>query len=104
MAWGDPPVTVEYVTLQVAVVPLNDDEPLSQEIVLAPSLKTTVPVGVPEPVEIVAVYVTCSPATDGLSAEVRWVVVACWFCTVIWLLSAAEEVHDVLNFELTWYV
>ena len=66
---------LKAVVLKVAVpVELR----LAVPSVVLPSLKVTVPVGVPEPVELetVAVKVTDSPETAGLGEAVTAVVVA----------------------------
>ena len=56
------------------------------------SVKSMVPVGVPEPGELdttVAVKVTCCPVTEGFTDEVIVVVVVSWF--TLWV-SEPEEV------------
>ena len=67
--------------MKVAVPPaLNVTEPR----VPVPSVKVTVPVGVPEPggfTVTLAVNVTGWPQTDGLALELRVVVVGTWLPT-----------------------
>ncbi len=55
----DPVVNADVV--KVAVVPFNVPDP----ILVVPSKNVTVPVGVPEAVDTVAVKVTLCPAVDG---------------------------------------
>jgi hypothetical protein len=69
---------------RVVVPPLRVPEPINVE----PSKNETVPVGVPPPPDdTVAVKMTFWPNTDGLTEEVK-VVVLVWLLTV-WV-SAAE--------------
>jgi len=61
---------------------------------VAPSMKVTVPLGVPAPgatALTVAVNVTNWPNTDGWTEEVTAVVVAAWF--TVWVI--ADEVFPV---------
>ena len=78
MEWGEP-ATSRALVANVAV-PVPSSVPLP--IFVAPSMKSTVPVGVPAPGETgatVAVNVTDWPKTLGLVSEVSAVVVSAWF-------------------------
>src|ERR1051326_5862552 len=57
---------------------------------LVPSLKVTVPVGVPEPALTVAVKVTGRPETDGFWEEARVVVVAAGLRVTLLLVPVAR--------------
>jgi len=57
--------------VKVAVLPLNVPDP----ILVAPSKNVTVPVGVPNVVDTVAVKVTLWPNVEGFNDEVTVVVV-----------------------------
>ncbi len=71
-------------TESAEVMKVATPEPFSVPVpkVAAPSLKVTVPVGVPAPGETaltVAVKVTDCPKTDGLTDDVRFVLVLALF-------------------------
>jgi len=68
----DPVVNVDVAN--VAVLPLNVPVP----ILVAPSKNVTVPVGVPDVDDTVAVKVTLWPNVDGFKDEVTVVVDAGW--------------------------
>src|SRR5579884_359417 len=67
-------------------------------MVVAPSLKLTVPVGVPEPgteTLTVAVKVTDWPTTEGLADELRLVDVPAWF--TVWVRVALVLVVKLVS-------
>ncbi len=73
---------LRLVVVHVAWPELTVCEPPLQVMVADPSLKVTVPVGVPAPggfTLTVAVNVTDWPKTDGLIEEATVVVVGAWF-------------------------
>jgi hypothetical protein len=83
----DPAVSVDV--LKVAV-PVGSGVPVPR--VVAPCLKTTVPVGMPLPELTVAVKVTVCPTLDRFCEEVSVVVVAALliFCVRVLELAAKE--------------
>ena len=72
----DPPGTAEVVSL--AILPLSVPDPR----VVAPSLKVTVPVGVPPDEVTVAVKVTAVPYVDGFKDETNEIAVVAWIAKV----------------------
>jgi hypothetical protein len=79
-----------WLTTQVADPELRLWLPPAQVRVVEPSLKMTVPLGVPPPgatTDTVAVYVTACPTTDGFVAELTEVVVA----TDAWTVTGALD-------------
>src|ERR1700731_903690 len=80
--------TPAKMSLQVAM-PATIGLPIQPAMLTPPSWKVTVPVGVPAPggfAVTVAVKVTLWPATDGLTEELRAVVVASWL--MVWVSGA----------------
>ena len=80
-------------TTHVAVPEPSVWLPPVHETAVAPSRKTTVPVGVPDVAVTVAVSVTDCVTRDGLVDDVSAVVVAMVSWTVTGLLSALVAVH-----------
>ncbi len=83
-----PPYTavIEWRRSQMAIAKVATPEPFSVPVprVVAPSLNVTVPVGVPTPgatTLTVAVNVTDWPKSDGLTLEIKAVVVESRFTT-----------------------
>src|SRR5438105_3092393 len=74
---------------------------------LAPSLKLTVPVGVPAPGKLavtVAVNVTLWPNTDGFADDVSAVLVLAWFtvCVSVALVLVAKLVSPLYTAVMLW--